>query len=392
MTTGMPGSALASITGMGSITALGEGTDPLWQAALDGTFSLQDGFGPIPEEIRSSGLTAPDFSTLIHRLQESPALSLSLRAGWQAFQQAGWTSLNPDDGLIIGTTTGQANYWEASLMAFLRDPSNSEEGVNRYGGTPLGMLTSDLQEILKHHGPAQTIASACCASTQAIAVASHWISSGKVKRCLVGGVELLCELTRTGFQSLQIASKERCRPFDKDRSGINLSEAVVFLCLEKAGAENRLAQVSGFGIAGDASHMTAPHPEGDGCRRAMQGALSMAKLAPSDIDWIHAHGTGSRHNDLAESKAIQAVFPAPPPVSSTKGVHGHALGASGALESVLVVRALREGRLLPNWGLENQDPEITINIVREPGHSSARHVMKNTLAFGGVNTSLIFSV
>lgn len=391
MSTGSAVSALASITGLGAITALGTGTDPLWQAALSGGCNLQDGFGLIPDELRASGLTAPDFSTLVHRLEESPALSLSVRAAWQAFQQAGWTSLNPDDGLIIGTTTGQANYWEASMMAFLRDPASSEEGIHRYGGAPLGTLASDLQDILKHHGPAQTITSACCASTQAIAVASHWISTGRVKRCLVGGVELLCELTRTGFQSLQIASKERCRPFDKDRSGINLSEAVVFLCLEMPGAENRLAQVSGFGIAGDASHMTAPHPDGDGCRRAMQGALSMAKLAPADIGWIHAHGTGSRHNDLAESKAINALFPSPPPVSSTKGVHGHALGASGALESVLVVRALREGKLLPNWGLENQDPEINLNIVREASSATTQHVMKNTLAFGGVNTSLIFS-
>jgi len=212
-----------------------------------------------------------------------------------------------------------------------------------------------------------------------------------VKRCLVGGVELLCELTRTGFQSLQIASKERCRPFDKDRAGINLSEAVVFLCLEMAGSENRLAQVSGFGIAGDASHMTAPHPDGDGCLRAMRGALSMAKLETRQVGWIHAHGTGSRHNDLAESRAINALFPSPPPVSSTKGVHGHALGASGALESVLVCRALREGKLLPNWGLENQDPEIKLDIIREAADSRALHVMKNTLAFGGVNTSLVFS-
>ncbi len=384
-------SALASITGLGAISSLGAGTDPLWEAALNGGSSLREGFGLIPQDIRASGLTSPDFSTLVHRLEESPALSLSLRAAWQAFQQAGWSSLNPEDGLIIGTTTGQANYWEPSLMSFLKNPENSEESVNRYAGSPLGTLASDLQEIFKHHGPAQTIASACCASTQAIAIASHWISTGRVKRCLVGGVELLCDLTRTGFQSLQILSKERCRPFDKDRSGINLSEAVVFLCLEKGGAENRLAQVSGFGIAGDASHMTAPHPDGDGCRRAMLGALAMAKLSPSEIDWIHAHGTGSRHNDLAESKAILGVFPSLPPVSSTKAVHGHALGASGALESVLVCRSLREGRLLPNWGIENQDPEIFLSIPREPKEAKLRHVMKNTLAFGGVNTSLVFS-
>lgn len=174
------------------------------------------------------------------------------------------------------------------------------------------------------------------------------------------------------------------------RNGINLSEASVFLCLEKPRA-GAYAAINGFGTAGDASHMTAPHPEGDGCRRAMLGALSLAEVSPAEVSWIHAHGTGSRHNDVAEAKAIRKVFSPAPPVSSTKGVHGHALGASGALESLLVCRALKEQRILPSFGLGEMDPEVALDIPRVAEARDLKYVLKNTLAFGGINTSLLFS-
>jgi 3-oxoacyl-[acyl-carrier-protein] synthase-1 len=324
------------------------------------------------------------------RRVESPALAAAGRAAREAVAEAGWGPLDERCGLVIGTTTGQANYWEPSTIAFLRD-GLEDEFVARHRHNPLGILVRELAGELGARGPTQTLASACCASTQAIGIAAHWIASGRVDRCLVGGVELICELTRAGFQSLQLVSPEACRPFDARRAGINLAEACAFLCLEKP-APKAYAHVRGFGTAGDASHMTAPHPEGDGCRRAMLGALRSAEIPVGEVDWIHAHGTGSRHNDIAESKAIRHVFgDGAPQVSSTKGVHGHALGASGALESLLVCRALREGVILPSWGLAEQDPEIALELPRAPVRRPLRHVVKNTLAFGGINASLVFS-
>ncbi len=380
---------LAAITGLGAISPFGKGAEALWNAALTGQRNFRNGFGFIPSEWKTSH-PAHIPSPLGSRLEHSPALSLSLLAIHEAMRDAGWESLRPDDGIIIGSTTGQANFWESSTIRYLKDGGETIEFKKRYLGHPLGLLVCDLQKLLEHEGPSQTLASACCASTQAIAIASHWIASGKVRRCLVGGVELLCDLTQTGFQALKLIAPGPCRPFDVAREGINLSEAAAFLCLEKPGLE-AYAHIRGFGMASDASHMTAPHPEGDGCRRAMGIALKMAALGESEIDWIHAHGTGSRHNDIAEAKAIRRMFKTPPSVSSTKSVHGHSLGAAGALESLIVCKALAEGVMIPTWGLNELDPEIDLPVLRETRKQEIRHVVKNTLAFGGMNASLVLS-
>ena len=148
-------------------------------------------------------------------------------------------------------------------------------------------------------------------------------------------------------------------------------------------------------MSSDSYHMTAPHPQGLGSLRAMQGALEMANLNPSDISWVHAHGTGSKHNDAAESKAIeQLVGENMPWVSSTKWVHGHALGASGAIEAILCIQALNEATILRSGGLINPDAEI--KLKHPPHHIQAgkgelEHILKNTLGFGGVNASLVIS-
>ena len=376
--------ALATVTGLGAVHAFGRGVDKLWNAALSGEAGCRYGFGRIPRE-----LLAPSTG-------QTEALSFALLAAREAMELAGWRSetMRPERcGLILGTTTGQASAWESATISYLREGKDAELLADRFRANPLGLLAADLAAALSFLGPRQTIASACCASTEAIGIAAHWIATGKVDRCLVGGVELLCELTISGFRSLQLVSDAPCRPFDAARAGINLSEAAAFLCLEKSGAERALAEIRGFGIAGDAhAHMTAPHPEGDGLARAITGALRMAGLEASEIGWIHGHGTGSRHNDIAESKAVQKIFyPSLPPVTSTKAVHGHALGAAGALESVLVCRALGEQLLLPSHGLENQDPEIGIPVQRKAERRPFRHALKNTLAFGGVNACLAFS-
>lgn len=388
--------ALAAVTGLGAVHAFGRGVDSLWNAALDGSPGCPDGFGRIPRGLLSA---VPRFESLepslAHRLAHSPALGFGLLAARDAMEEAGWgSSLGEDCGLVLGTTTGHTAYWEESLMAFLKDGGSREEFEKRFPANPLGLLAADLAALLGLEDPMRrlTLASACCASTEAVGLASQWIASGKVKRCLVGGVEMLCELTMSGFRSLQLVSETPCRPFDAERNGINLSEAAAFLCLEAPSSPKAKALVRGYGFSGDASHMTAPHPEGEGCARAMRAALSMAGLEPGEIQWIHAHGTGSRHNDVAEAKAVRSVFGAsPPPLTSTKAIHGHALGAAGALEALLACRALGEQVLLPSHGLRTQDPEISAPVQRELTRAPLRHLVKNTLAFGGVNASLVLS-
>jgi 3-oxoacyl-[acyl-carrier-protein] synthase-1 len=199
-------------------------------------------------------------------------------------------------------------------------------------------------------------------------------------------------LTIHGFRCLQLLASEQCAPFSSRRGGIQLSEGAAFLCLERA--STGLARLSGAGFSTDAHHMTAPHPEGEGSRKAMQRALRSAGLQPQQIDWVHAHGTGSTHNDSAEAAAIGSLFgngDAAPWVSATKPIHGHALGASGALEAVVCVEALRHQIVLPTFGLTDPDPALGLRHPPATVPTALRHVLKNTLGFGGANAALVFS-
>jgi 3-oxoacyl-(acyl-carrier-protein) synthase len=258
---------------------------------------------------------------------------------------------------------------------------------------PLGTLVSEMTRALGQTSHQHLISSACTASTQALALAAEWIRQGKVKRCLIGGIEVLCDLTVQGFKCMQLLSPNIATPFAKNRPGINLSEGAAFVCVEKSGMNRPLAKLSGAAMTMDAYHMTSPHPEGKGCAQAMTLALRNSGLSPSQIDWIHCHGTGSHFNDLSEGLAIKSVFrDHTVPVASTKAVHGHMLAASGILESIICVQALQKQVLLRTPGLENIDPEIPVyhpSKAHEP--SKLRHVMKTTLGFGGVNGALVFS-
>jgi 3-oxoacyl-[acyl-carrier-protein] synthase-1 len=224
-------------------------------------------------------------------------------------------------------------------------------------------------------------------------MATLWIKSGCVRRCIVGATEIQSDLTRVGFGSLRLLAKDTGRPFDKNRLGINLGEAGAFLCLEESSLRTDSAWgfVRGEGFSTDAFHATSPHPEGRGSQIAMTMALQKAGLSASDIDWIYTHGTGSPANDLAEANAITQVFTHNPFVTSTKASHGHTLGASGALESVLGLMALKENKILPTFSFQEPDPKIPLKIQRQTTAQPFQHFLKNSLGFGGINASVIFS-
>jgi 3-oxoacyl-(acyl-carrier-protein) synthase len=179
-----------------------------------------------------------------------------------------------------------------------------------------------------------------------------------------------------------------------DRKGINLAEGAAALCLEsgEAAKYHALARIAGVGMATDSFHMTAPEPEGRGCKEAIAVALNSSGLTLKDISWIHAHGTGSLHNDLAEGAALCNLFKeAMPPVTSTKSIHGHSLGASGAIETVLCLEALIRQQIIKTAGLEKPDPAIPIHHTSANGPAYLKHILKLTLGFGGTNAALILS-
>lgn len=386
---------MISVTGYGAITCAGKTANELWQSCLDEKTHIQNGLGAITNQdfdapLYQAFLESDKFDFITKR---SRAMKMSLTAIDEAMAHAGWTELRPDDGIILATTTGQIELWDQILVDYLTQKIEFSEFTKSFRYQPIGYLLENLCQSLDFNGQRLLIASACTAATQAIGLAYLWLKEKRVKRCLVGGVEVLCPLTVEGFRSLKLLSDQTSTPFDLNRKGINLSEGSAFLCLESEPQKNQaLANISGFGISTDAYHMTGPQPEGVGSLRAMQSALHNAKLSSNDISWIHAHGTGSELNDLSEGRAVIQCFGQEMPfVTSTKWIHGHALGASGVLESILCIKALQEQRILKSFGHCVQDPKIPLRLTDRTQSLKVKNVLKNTLGFGGMNASIIMS-
>ncbi|MDR2847488.1 MAG: beta-ketoacyl-[acyl-carrier-protein] synthase family protein [Bacteroidales bacterium] len=240
-----------------------------------------------------------------------------------------------------------------------------------------------------------TVSTACSSSANAIIAGARMIRTGLADKVLVGGADALTRFTMNGFNTLQILSPTGCKPFDAHRNGVTLGEGAAYLLLESeatALSDDIQCELSGYGSTSDAYHQTSSSPDGAGAVMAIRKALSTAGLAPEDIDYINAHGTGTEVNDLSEGRAVETVFGAKiPPISSTKGYTGHTLAAAGAIEAVISSLSLREKLLFPNIGFENAMPELSFIPNTQLRSADIRHVMSNSFGFGGNNVSLIFS-
>jgi 3-oxoacyl-[acyl-carrier-protein] synthase II len=253
-------------------------------------------------------------------------------------------------------------------------------------------------------GPNLCIATACAAGTHAVGEAFRWIRDGMADAALAGGTEAaLVEPAIAGFAKAMALSKntdpeKACRPFDRDRDGFVLSEGAAALVLEEAeqavarGA-HIYAEVAGYGLSADAHHVVAPHPEGIGAVAAMQMALQHADEDPTALDYINAHGTSTKLNDAAESRAVKKLFGDHAyqlAISSTKSMHGHLLGAAGALEAVITSLAL-ENQIAPptiNWANADEDCDLDY-VPNEARKMDIRVAMSNGFAFGGQNASIV---
>ncbi|MDQ6764890.1 MAG: beta-ketoacyl-[acyl-carrier-protein] synthase family protein [Verrucomicrobiota bacterium] len=294
---------------------------------------------------------------------------------------------------IVGTTSGGMTFGEEYYRALHKRRASRDLPSLIANYTPQKAIM-DAQEALGLSGPCQVIANACASGTNAIGHAFECVRSGQYERVLTGGYDAISELVFVGFDSLQAATPEKCRPFDRERSGMVLGEGAAVLALENfASAEARgatiLAEVVGYGLSTDNHHLTQPNPNGSGARRAMERALDRAHLSPSDVDYVNAHGTATPFNDAAEGKAIAELFDCVP-VSSTKGMMGHSLGAAGAIEAVISILALRDQILPPNINFRASDEAVDLNIVaNEARPAPVRVVLSNSFGFGGTNASLI---
>lgn len=294
---------------------------------------------------------------------------------------------------VVGTTSGGMTFGEEYYRALHARGSLRRAPTLIANYTPQKPVM-DAQEALGISAPCQVIANACASGTNAIGHAFDCVRSGRYQRVLTGGYDALSELVFVGFDSLQASTPDKCRPFDKDRSGMVLGEGAALLALEnfdtaEARGANILAEVIGYGLSTDNHHLTQPDPSGSGARRAMEHALKSAQLGPADIDYINAHGTATHFNDAAEGKAIGELF-GQVPVSSTKSMMGHSLGAAGAIEAVISLLALRHQLLPPNIHFREPDPALHLEIVaNESRPARIGTVLSNSFGFGGTNAALI---
>jgi 3-oxoacyl-[acyl-carrier-protein] synthase-1 len=303
---------------------------------------------------------------------------------------ARWTSRRI--GVFIGTST--SGILETELAYRHLDPVTGALPPSfEYSSTHNTFSVADyVRRRLRLDGPAVAVSCACASSAKVFGSARRMIEAGIIDAAVVGGVDSLCLTTLYGFHSLQLSSPGPCRPFDVARDGISIGEAAAFALLERPtgnGAGDDVLLL-GVGESSDAYHMSAPHPEGHGARRAMQSALSAANLDASAIDYINLHGTGTPSNDRSESHAVTSVFGPTTPGSSTKGSTGHALGAAGALEAVISAIALRNGFMPGGLHTTRIDPTLMAHYIRQNRRARISHVLSNSFGFGGTNCSLIF--
>ncbi|MBQ6378084.1 MAG: beta-ketoacyl-[Prevotella sp.] len=242
-----------------------------------------------------------------------------------------------------------------------------------------------------------TVSTACSSATNALITGANMLRCGMAEMVVVGGAECLTMFHLNGFNTLMILDHQPCRPFDRDRAGLNLGEGAGYLVLETAASVKKrgvqpLCQLSGYGNACDAFHQTASSPDGEGAVLAMQEALALAGLQPSDIQYINAHGTGTPNNDESESHAIRRVFGDHlPPISSTKSLTGHTTSASGSIEAVLCILAIQNQFLPVNIHWQTPMENGIIPVTDPHPQTEIKHVLSNAFGFGGNDSSLILS-
>ena len=315
-------------------------------------------------------------------LAAQSSLPRTHQLAWEAAMLAMRDCPEPPDAIILGCTTGGI----LTTEQLLRDGVADRKAYSHHS---LLSVAEEVAQACGCTGPALMLSTACSSSAVAIALAMSMLRAGGMRRILTGGVDALSRLTYFGFHSLQLVDQNGCRPLDASRQGTTVAEGAAMLLLTAERPSAPLAVLLGAGLSCDAYHPAAPHPEGRGAFKAMQAALADACLQPQAVDYINLHGTGTRDNDLSEAKAIHALFPAPPLLSSIKGATGHSLGASGAIEAVAAGIVVSRGIVPGNTGCNLADPALELEPLTAPLDREVRVVLSNSFGFGGNNGSLV---
>lgn len=392
-----------AITGMGIISAIGNNVEENYQALIHG----KKGISRVSKikTIHKDDIMVGEIDRTNQQFEEQIGLSkdnnysrtalLGVVAAKEAVKNAGITNINDcKTGLISSTSVGGMDKTEMYYYDYLTNTSTQKYIEGHHAGDSTQKIAEELgiEESL-----VTTISTACSSAANAIMMGARLIKSGQLDRVIVGGADCLSKFTINGFKTLMILSDTYNTPFDDNRKGLNLGEAAAFLVLEsdavvKANHKKVLAYVKGYGNANDAYHQTASSDHGDGATLAMEKALKVANLKPTDIDYINAHGTATANNDLSEGRAIIRIFGnEAPDFSSTKAYTGHTLAAAGAIEAVYAVLAIQNSVVYPNLNFETPMQEFGLRPQLTLKEKSLNTVMSNSFGFGGNCSTLIFS-
>jgi 3-oxoacyl-[acyl-carrier-protein] synthase II len=408
------GRARIVITGMGAISPLGNDVASTWAACRSGT----SGVGPITQfdasqlptriaaEVR--GFDPVAILGVKETRRTSRCIQLALVAAREAVTDSGLdiAAIGDDVGVLVASGVGGLEVLERSTLNL------HQQGVRRVSPFTVPSMIADMPAgmiAIEHgaKGPNFAVVSACASAAHAIGEAAEWIRRGDATAVIAGGTEAsVCALAVGSFNAMQALSTRNdeparaSRPFDRDRDGFVMGEGAAIVVLEEYEAARRrgahiYAELSGYGATADASHITAPEPSGDGARRSVVRALERAHAHPADVGYINAHGTSTQLNDAAETRAIKAALGAVAatiPMSSTKSMHGHLLGAAGALEAVISIKAIGDQYVPPTINLDEPDPECDLDYVPNVGREQRIDLAISTsFGFGGHNACLAFS-
>ena len=384
-----------AITGRGVVTSLGEGADEFFDALIAGSSGIVDGLSACTEFDPERSLD-PRAARRMDRFTQ-----FGLVAALAAAAETAIADCDPDRvAVLLGTGVGGLTTLQEQCTSFLE---RGERGVSP-NFVPMMMPNAAAGQVAIHlglHGPGFSVASACATGSHAIGEGMRMIERGAADVVLAGGTEAaLTSLCIAAFKRMGALSSEGVsRPFDARRDGFVMGEGAGVLVLEReehaaARGAKVYGRVVGYGASNDAFDMVQPDEGGLGAQVAMRAALADAGVAPADVDFISAHGTGTPFNDRIETLAIHEVFGStPPPVSSTKSAIGHLLGAAGATEALVCVEALRRGILPPTINYETPDPDCDLDYVTEGARRAAgiRIALSNSFGFGGQNACLAFA-
>ena len=389
------------VTGMGALTPLGNDVESFWQGCVDGRSGIDwitlfdNSAYPIKVDGEVRGFDPQDFMDRKEARRMARFSQFSVAAARMAIEESGLKVEDEDTtrvGVLLGNGNGGFPENDAAMHTII------EKGGNRLD--PFAM-----QFGLRGYN--NTVTTACAAGTQAIGDAMDVIRLGRADVMIAGSGEAgICELGLAGFHIMRALSTRTdqpmsaSRPFDAARDGFVCAEGAGIFVLETLEHAQRrgariLAELAGYGANSDAYHVVAPCVDGEGAQRAIKLAIEDAGLQLEDVDYINAHGTSTPANDAAETTAIKGVFGEQAyriPVSSTKSMIGHALGASGAIESIACVKAIQTGIVPPTINYETPDPECDLDYVPNKSRKldSVRVVLKNSFGFGGQNACLVF--